>query len=185
MNTVVTSKEAILSASRKIATEQGLQAVNIRDVAKKCNVAVGSIYNYFPSKADLLAATIEEVWKHIFHMPDNFHHMNSFVDCVSWIYESVRVGTEEYPTFFNIHSISFTSGDKERGRQIMNRYFKHIESGLLSVLKNDNNIRKNAFQGEFSQEKFVDFVFSNIITSLMKNEKSCNMLIEIISRCIY
>lgn len=185
MNTVITSKEAILNASRKIATKQGLQAINIRDVAKECNVAIGSIYNYFPSKADLLAATVEEVWKSIFHMTENFKNPNSFMECVSWIFESVRTGTEEYPAFFTIHSISFTTGDKETGRQVMNEYFDHIKSGLLLALQNDKNIRTSAFYGEFTQKSFVDFVFSNIISLLMKNEKTCTMLIEVIKRSVY
>jgi len=185
MNTVITSKEAILNASRKIATKQGLQAINIRDVAKECNVAVGSIYNYFPSKADLLAATVEEVWKSIFHMPENLKNSNSFMECVRWIFESVQSGTEEYPAFFTIHSISFATGDKETGRQVMNQYFEHIKSGLLLALQKDKKIRTNAFHGEFTQENFVDFVFSNIISLLMKNEKTCTMLIEVINRLVY
>ena len=73
MNTFITSREAILAASRKIATEQGLQAINIRAVAQNCGVAVGSVYYYFPSKADLVAATVEDVWKSIFHMAGVFH----------------------------------------------------------------------------------------------------------------
>lgn len=57
MNKIVTSKENILKASREIASKDGLQSINMRNVAKHCGVAVGSIYNYFPSKADLIIAT--------------------------------------------------------------------------------------------------------------------------------
>ena len=56
MNTVVTSREAILEECRKIVMEQGISAVNMRSVAAACGVAVGSIYNYFPSKTDLISA---------------------------------------------------------------------------------------------------------------------------------
>ena len=51
MNTVVTSKEEILKASRELVRQQGWPAVNIRSVAAACGVSVGSIYNYFDSKA--------------------------------------------------------------------------------------------------------------------------------------
>ena len=57
MNKTVTSREAILAASQKLVMEKGLQAVNMRTVASVCGVAVGSVYNYFPSKAELLTAT--------------------------------------------------------------------------------------------------------------------------------
>lgn len=68
MNIAATSKEEILEVSRKLVLEKGLSTVNMRMVAKECGVAVGSIYNYFPSKSDLVCATVETIWKDIFHM---------------------------------------------------------------------------------------------------------------------
>lgn len=46
MNTVVTSKEDILKASRELIRERGWSAISIRSVAAACGVSVGSIYNY-------------------------------------------------------------------------------------------------------------------------------------------
>ena len=66
MNTVITSREAILEKSREISI-QGLAALNIRSVASACGVSVGSIYNYFHSKSDLTASAVEDVWHDIFH----------------------------------------------------------------------------------------------------------------------
>ena len=62
MNTVVTSKEEILKTSRELIRQQGWSAVSIRSVAAACGVSVGSIYNYFESKADLMGAAVESVW---------------------------------------------------------------------------------------------------------------------------
>ncbi len=45
MNTVVTSREAILGASRDLIRKQGWKAVNIRTIARECNICTGSIYN--------------------------------------------------------------------------------------------------------------------------------------------
>ena len=52
----------------KIVMKEGLFAIIMRTVANECKVAVGSIYNYFPSKADLVSATIEVIWEDILHM---------------------------------------------------------------------------------------------------------------------
>ena len=54
MNKVVTSKEEILQTSRKLIQKKGWSAVSIRSVASACDVSVGSIYNYFDSKTDLI-----------------------------------------------------------------------------------------------------------------------------------
>ena len=40
----------------------------MRTVASECGIALGSLYNYFSSKSELLSATIEAVWKDIFQM---------------------------------------------------------------------------------------------------------------------
>lgn len=53
MNTVVTSREDILKTSRELIQRQGWSAINIRSVAAACEVSVGSICNYFDSKAAL------------------------------------------------------------------------------------------------------------------------------------
>lgn len=66
MNTVVTSKEEILKTSREQIQAQGWSAVSIRAVAAACGVSVGSIYNYFDSKAALVGATVESVWCEFF-----------------------------------------------------------------------------------------------------------------------
>ena len=65
MNTVVTSREQILAAARELALSGG--ELSMRAVAARCGIAVGSIYNYYPTKADLTIAVVAEVWQEIFH----------------------------------------------------------------------------------------------------------------------
>ncbi|QSX07404.1 TetR/AcrR family transcriptional regulator [Sedimentibacter sp. zth1] len=185
MNTIVTSKEAIITVCRVLAAENGLQSLNMRTVAKKCNVSVGSVYNYFPSKADLIVATIQDVWQHIFHMDKICKKVASFPDYVSWIFESVQSGVAEYPNFFTAHSISFASTEKGKARQVMEGYFIHMKTGLLKALQSDAKVTPSAFSKNFTESDFVDFVFSNLLSLLMKQESSCAMLTEIIKRTIY
>ena len=80
LNMAVTSREEILAVCREIVAEEGLSSVNMRLVASRCNIALGSVYNYFPSKSELLLATIESVWMDIFHM--NGQHLCSLI-CAS------------------------------------------------------------------------------------------------------
>ena len=86
MNTIVTSKEEILKTSREMIRQQGWSTVSIRSVAAACGVSVGSIYNYFDSKAELVGATVESVWCEIFHLPDNEAVFRDTEACVTWMY---------------------------------------------------------------------------------------------------
>ena len=51
-------EQAILEAARALAVEHGMAAVQIAAVAKRAGIAAGTVYRYFPSKADLVAALI-------------------------------------------------------------------------------------------------------------------------------
>ena len=168
MNKTVTSREAILAASQKLVMEKGLQAVNMRTVASVCGVAVGSVYNYFPSKAELLTATVENVWREIFHMPEGSVQFLNFADSVAWVYERIQKGSKQYPGFFTLHSVSFAAGEKETGR-----------------LKMDQCVNPEAFNDKLTPQSFVDLVFTNITSSLLEEKRDCSALIEIIKRVIY
>ena len=107
MNTIVTSKEEILKNSRELIREKGWAAVSIRSVASACGVSVGSIYNYYDSKAELISATVESVWCEIFHRPQDEAVFQDVQTCVKWMYERMAYGYEQYPGFFTLHSLGF------------------------------------------------------------------------------
>jgi AcrR family transcriptional regulator len=54
-------RERIIRAALDLAASGGYEAVQMRDVAAKAKVALGTIYHYFSSKDHLLAATLV-VW---------------------------------------------------------------------------------------------------------------------------
>jgi len=54
-------REAILQAAGALAAEAGINAVQITPVAQRAGVATGTVYRYFPSKDDLIAALVAAV----------------------------------------------------------------------------------------------------------------------------
>jgi AcrR family transcriptional regulator len=53
--------EAIIEAAQALACESGLPAVQIAMVAERARVAAGTVYRYFPSKEELVAAVISDM----------------------------------------------------------------------------------------------------------------------------
>ena len=53
----------VLDAALELASEGGYDAVQMRDVAGRAQVALGTIYRYFSSKDHLLAAAQVEMWR--------------------------------------------------------------------------------------------------------------------------
>ena len=54
----------LLAEAQKQIQEMGYTAMTIRSVAKACGVGVGTVYNYFTSKDNLLATFMLEDWNH-------------------------------------------------------------------------------------------------------------------------
>jgi len=54
-------REAIVVAARALAAEGGMATVQIAPVAARAGIAAGTVYRYFPSKTELVAAVIEAV----------------------------------------------------------------------------------------------------------------------------
>ena len=130
MNVVVTSREEILKNSLKLIQRQGWSSVSIRAVAAACGVSVGSIYNYFDSKAELVSATVESVWCEIFHRPEDAAVFQDTEACVAWMYERMAYGCKQYPGFFTLHSLGFMREDKPDGKRLMQQTWQHILNGL-------------------------------------------------------
>ena len=115
MNKAVTTKEEILKIGRELIRQQGWAAINIRAVAAACGVSVGSIYNYFTSKADLVGAIVESVWHEIFHRSEDETVFRDIQACIAWLYQQMEYGHKQYPGFFALHSLSFIHAEKADG----------------------------------------------------------------------
>ncbi|MCQ4082133.1 TetR family transcriptional regulator [Streptomyces sp. RB6PN25] len=53
-------RRRILHASAQLASRGGFDAVQMREVAENSQVALGTLYRYFPSKVHLLVATMQD-----------------------------------------------------------------------------------------------------------------------------
>lgn len=185
MNTVITSKEAILSTCRNLVSEKGLNFLNMRTVAKNCDISLGLLYYYFPSKNDLLIATIESVWEDIFNLKDINSKKESFVEYINLYYQHIKTGTEKYPNFLTIHAMSFTTNHQKREANSMGLYLAKIKKEMLESLEVDGRIKKDVFSNKFTKDNFIDFVLANIINLLMQKHNDCTVFLEVINRIIY
>src|SRR5579884_3853447 len=53
-------RNAILDAAEAVFAEQGFHGARIQDIAARARIAVGTVYNHFAQKDDVLSALLEE-----------------------------------------------------------------------------------------------------------------------------
>lgn len=186
INPEITSKEEIMRVCRKIASEKGLKALNMRTVAAECGIALGTLYNYYEDKETLVIAAVGSVWQDIFNLPEEDEAEPSlpFCDYVERLFCHVYSRFREYPDFITTHTAVPSGCDKSRAINAMERCTEQIRGSLLAVLKGDTAVRPGSFSGELSEKGFVEFVLDSIIMLLIQG-KPCDTLIGIIRRLIY
>lgn len=185
MNTVVTSREKILAVCRELVADKGLLTVNMRTVAEHCHVALGSLYYYFPSKDDLLIATIESVWADILKLDDLMEPQMNFAEFVAQFTAHIKCGIDKYPNFFTAHAMSLSSAGRAKGCESMQRYLTLVRSRMLDILKCDAQIDSEVFTGDFSREQLVDFILASIMAAMSQRNFDYVTLVEVVKRTVY
>lgn len=184
MNINVTSREALVAAAREIALAESLSKISIRRVASVCGISVGAIYNYFPTKSELMLAVIEDFWRSAFHgVGDDLFKEKNFCLFIKGVYERLYRNVQEvYESWLEeITRLDLGQGGKEQEA----RYFEHIKKGLLKVLENDTAIRQDIWNDQFTKTALIDFVFDNLLLLMGKREKECGFLTQMLEQVLY
>lgn len=182
LNTVITSKEAIMQVCRRIVAEKSMNALNMRLVADECGIALGTLYNYFAGKYAPVLAAVESIWRDIFHAGTPQETAPFFPGYVAVLYGRVPKGAEAYPGFLTGHSISIAASKRGEAKSVMEHTFAHMKAGMLEVLRKDPPVPSNAFTPSFSQEDFVGFVQDQLLVLLVRGQPTCGALLEVIRR---
>lgn len=61
-------KQLILSRAKEILYNEGYKKLSMRTLSKKCDIALGTIYNYYPTKKELIVEMMTDYWKENFYV---------------------------------------------------------------------------------------------------------------------
>jgi Transcriptional regulator len=90
-------RESILQDAHAILKTEGYEALTIRRVAKDCAIAVGTVYNYFPSKEVLSASIMLEDWqKTLKQINQKCQKTNDLAQGIRWTYQGVMSFARTY-----------------------------------------------------------------------------------------
>ena len=184
MKTFITSKEEILKQARQIVSEEGIRKLNMRKAAEKSGIALGTLYNYFSDKDDLVISTIESIWHEIFHSLSIDGNL-PFVEYCQAVYQLASEGIRAYPGFLEGHAAGIASSRKRKASLMMSETFVHMRKELLEVLDSDSAVKQDLFIGQFTREGLVRFVLNNMISSLIRNEQNCSFLLLMLQKVLY
>lgn len=56
-------REKLMVKGREILIFKGYNSLNIRDLVKECDIAIGTFYNYYKNKDEIVNAIIKADWE--------------------------------------------------------------------------------------------------------------------------
>jgi len=94
-------RQRILEAAEVLFTEQGFNAVSIRDIAERCEVTNAALYYHFPSKAALFEEVLEQHAQRLDErMRAAFHEKGTYRDRVKvMLLEYAKITKDRRPPF--------------------------------------------------------------------------------------
>ena len=92
----VESRAKLLAAARGLIVEPGINAISIQDITEAADVGLGTFYNHFESKVDILLAVSEELFAaHAAHLDAITEDLDDPAEIVAISYrKTLRYATE-------------------------------------------------------------------------------------------
>ena len=176
-------KEIILSSAKQIALEQGITKINIRLVAQKSDISIGTVYNYYPTKADLLVAVIEDFWSEAFEKI-NFKTLEgkNFYDRIQEVYDNLYTYLNTFKDNWLEQISLLNAREKKLGRKKEEEYFAKICTIIISFMDSDESISDKVWGDCISKEKTAEFIFDNMLLMLKKDESNLEFFIAILKK---
>lgn len=179
-------KETILQVAKKIAYAEGVAAINMRRIASETHISVGTIYNYYATKGDIIAAVIEDFWMRAFNTSEiESCQINSLVECFESMYVRLAKVLIDYKSIWLGQLTKMEHGDKKIGRGKEKEYFLKIQSILLESISKDPNISKSLWDNGLTKEEFSRFLITNMLDLLKRDQRDCSSFIHILNRILY
>ncbi len=180
------SKQRILDAAFALAMSKGLASLSIRAVAGACSVAVGTIYNYYPAKGDLIADVVERFWKQA--VTDELMRPfpgEGFVEFCERLSHELHGIFGGFRDTWLVQMAMMDRPSLEESRRKEAAYFEHVRAGLEAVLASDARVDPGVFDGQFTRSGLCAFVWESIVASLRHEEDQQSALFALLRHTLY
>lgn len=186
-NRAVISKEEVLDAAYGIAVKDGLGALSIRAVAQACGVAVGTVYNSYPTKSDLVNDVVALFWREAFAntmRPEDSEDADFIAFCRRLAKEMTQA-LEKFRSDF-LHDLSVLGVfDLAAARRREAASFDHVRKGLQHALASDPAIDRSKLVGALAPEPLCDLVWQVMLDAARYRKPFDETLLALIEGAVY
>jgi len=153
-------QQLILNKAKEILYNEGYVKLTMRNVSKACNIALGTIYNYYPTKKDLVIEMMTEYWHEYIDKTQVIVNSDyTFYDKLKIIFDDLSIFLKTFkelwlkPELYN--KADYVKGGTER---------KSLYIDKLVLLIEEILIKHNKLKSNLSSYELAQFIVLNFIT---------------------
>ncbi len=158
-------RELILNEGKKILYNEGYSSINIRRIAKECSISVGTIYNYFPSKKELIVEMMTNFWEEYFlNIQVILSSEEDFYVKLKKIFDDLAHFIKRFRLIW-LNSEIYTSPDYiESGLEKQDIYIDKLIGIIEELLKYDVYSNRDRSLKKLNPHKMAKFIVMNFVT---------------------
>jgi AcrR family transcriptional regulator len=153
MKTNNDTKQRLIQVTREIIDQQGIEAINMRDLGSKINLSRTAMYRHFKNKDDLLAVIVAENFEmlntRINGLSEQIAEPRQLMCAVLLAYYDFGINNREH-----YHLMFRKQWDKEMYPELVHSAF-YIFAFVEKCLEKSGNIRKPANQSTAIMYAFI------------------------------
>lgn len=151
-------RETILLEGKKLLLNKNYKDLNIREIAKNCNIGIGTFYNYFSNKEELVSEIFRMDWKKVSCIINDLKTTDEpCKEKFRTIYMSLDSFISSYISIFYEMAVNVehTCGCKESNK--FNTIYSSV-SELIDLEKEKGNIKSS-----MESSKLAQLIISNLV----------------------
>lgn len=157
--------QLILDTARKILFDKGYSELSMRNVAKECGIAIGTIYNYFPTKRDLVVDMMSVYWREYFIVLEKLiKDDSSFFPKLQNIFKELEACIKTFKEVWLKPELYHTPDYVEKGLVKEDIYMDRLIRKLEDFLVNESLKVDSVIKLKFDSYETAKFILLNFIT---------------------
>ncbi|GFP75498.1 hypothetical protein bsdtw1_01578 [Clostridium fungisolvens] len=156
-------KQLILKKAKEILYNEGYSKLSMRTLSKACDIALGTIYNYYPTKKDLVIEMMTDYWQEFLYSVQKISDLESDIYVkFNEIYSELKNFIESFRQYWLTPELygspEFVEGGLKQEYVFIERLVIIVENILVKEHA-DNNI-----QVKVGMHETASFIIMNLIT---------------------
>lgn len=155
-------KEQMLEEGKYVLINKNYKELNIRDIARKCNIGIGTFYNYFKNKEELVNEIFMGDWLKLVKSFDEIKYSNlTLKEKLQALYVDLDVFINNYMSIF--YEIAMVQGNTDHNEAHTEIIYRKLEE----VIEFERS--KGTLLNKLPNSTISKFLYNNLIM-LSKNK---------------